>query len=98
MRSSAIEHEGAEKRYPRALPVRLRALVLVLAVLVLASCGGEREPGPAADVDPFVVRTDAELDAAITDARARARSSGRRVLLDLVADWCSDCREVVRVS
>src|SRR5690606_33151723 len=27
-----------------------------------------------------------------------ARESGRLVLLDFVADWCSDCREVVRVS
>jgi thiol:disulfide interchange protein len=72
--------------------------MLMVLALSLASCGGERTPGSGADADPFVVRTDAELDAAISDARARARSSGRRVLLDLMADWCSDCREVVRVS
>ena len=71
---------------------------MVLA-LALASCGEDRSsPASGAEVDPFVVRTDAELDAAISDARSRARSSGRQVLLDLVADWCSDCREVVRVS
>jgi thiol:disulfide interchange protein len=75
----------------------LRWLSMALA-LSLASCGEDGSARSGAEADPFVVRTDAELDLAITEARARARSSGRKVLLDLVADWCSDCREVVRVS
>jgi thiol:disulfide interchange protein len=69
-----------------------RALFLLIA---LASC--EEAPSRAA-TDPFLLRTDAELDAAIRDARDRARASGRKVLLELVAEWCADCREVVRVS
>lgn len=69
---------------------------MVLA-LALASCGEDRSVS-SAEPDPFAVRTEAELDAAIREARSRARSSGRQVLLDLVADWCADCREVVRVS
>ena len=34
----------------------------------------------------------------ISQARSQAAASGRRVLLDFVADWCEDCREVVRLS
>ena len=50
---------------------------------------------------PFVLaegKTEAELDARIEEARAQARASDRLVLLDFVADWCEDCREVVRLS
>ncbi len=70
----------------------------IALALTLAGCGEDRASPSGAEADPFVVRTDAELDAAIAEARTRARASGRQVLLDLVADWCSDCREVVRVS
>lgn len=74
----------------------LRAIRTVL-LLALASCSEEPPRSPSGiDTDPFVVRTDAELDAAIAEARAQA--GGRHILLDFIAEWCSDCREVVRVS
>ncbi|MFK7992065.1 MAG: thioredoxin domain-containing protein [Sandaracinaceae bacterium] len=41
---------------------------------------------------------EASLDARIVEARRQASASDRRVLLDFVADWCTDCREVVRLS
>lgn len=41
---------------------------------------------------------DAALAARIEEARAQAAASERRVLLEFVADWCEDCREVVRLS
>lgn len=68
-------------------------------VLALGGCDETRAATSSGlDADPWVVRSEAELDRAIADARTQARESGRHVLLDFVADWCSDCREVVRVS
>ncbi len=65
--------------------------------LFLCACDETRTPS-GINANPWVLRSDAELDAAIVDAREQARASERRVLLDFVADWCADCREVVRLS
>lgn len=77
------------------------AAVIVIALL-LAGCGDDEGPhaSPAASepLDPWREVTDAELDAEIAAAMERAAASDRRVLLDFVAPWCDDCREVVRVS
>lgn len=82
-------------------PTTTSRAVLWLSALAALAAGCDSAP-PAApsglDADPWVVRTDAELDSAIAAARAEARASERLVLLDFVADWCSDCREVIRVS
>jgi thioredoxin 1 len=77
--------------------MNIRPLLPLLA-LVLIACGEPAPPAAGAPTDPWRVRTDAELDADLAAARERARSSGRRVLLDFVAEWCSDCREVVAKS
>ncbi len=78
---------------------RLGSTTLALAAGALLALSCEEPPPPSGlEADPFVLRTDEELDRAITEARERARESDRKVLLDFVADWCSDCREVVRVS
>ncbi len=70
-----------------------------MAAALALGCDSPTPASPSGlDADPWVVRTDAELAAAVDEARARARASHRLVLLDFVADWCSDCREVVRVS
>jgi thiol:disulfide interchange protein len=67
--------------------------------LLLAACSGEPERAPSGlDADPFAPMSEAALEARIREARRQARASGRRVLLDFVADWCEDCREVVRLS
>ena len=42
--------------------------------------------------------TEGALTARITEARREASASGKRVLLEFLADWCTDCREVVRLS
>ena len=77
----------------------------LLALALAAGCGAEEsepseEParGAGLEADPFVPMSEAELDARIAEARREAGASGRRVLLELVADWCGDCREVVRLS
>ena len=65
-------------------------------LLILALSGCARAPAPA--VDPWALRSDAELDREITRARAQARAGGRRVLLEFVAPWCDDCREMTRLE
>ncbi len=75
----------------------------IAAALLLAACGSdEGEPAPRApsglEASPWVVETDEALTARIAEARRAAAASDRQVLLELVADWCEDCREVVRLS
>lgn len=75
-----------------------RRLVPLLLVGVLLGCSeGERAPS-GLDVDPFLPMSDEQLSARIEEARAQARDSDRLVLLEFIADWCEDCREVVRLS
>lgn len=75
---------------------------LLVAGLAVAGCGrgrGARESPPAvAPEDPWRERSDAELDAEIAAATARARGNGKQVLLEFVAPWCVDCREMTRVE
>ncbi|MFO0624920.1 MAG: thioredoxin family protein [Polyangiales bacterium] len=66
-------------------------------LLILALTGCARAPrAPAAD--PWALRSDEALDQEITRARAEARAGGRRVLLEFVAPWCDDCREMTRLE
>lgn len=46
----------------------------------------------------FAERTDAEMREAIRAAREQAKREGKHVLLEFVAPWCTDCREVTRVT
>lgn len=69
----------------------------LLAALALGACGGERAPS-GLDADPWAPLSEDQLHARIDAARAQARASDRRVLLDFIATWCTDCREVVRLS
>lgn len=71
----------------------------LLLALSLAACSGEAERAPSGlDADPWTPMSEAQLSARIAEARQQARDSDRRVLLDFVATWCEDCREVVRLS
>ncbi|MFK8000882.1 MAG: thioredoxin family protein [Polyangiales bacterium] len=77
----------------------------VLLLLGLAACEGGENTAPAtaqaeavSGSDPFAVISEDELRAQIQAALARARADGKKVLLEFVADWCHDCREVVRVA
>jgi len=75
----------------------MRSLVVVLALGSLIACEDEAEPA-AAPPETYVAMSDAELTAALEAAKASARANDRRVLLDFGADWCPDCREVLRLS
>ena len=74
---------------------------MIALALCLAGCG-DADDAPRApsglDADPLAVLTEPALDARVEQARRDAAASGRRVLLDFGADWCADCREVVRLS
>jgi thiol:disulfide interchange protein len=76
---------------------------VIVAAFAIAACQREAESAPAAsqpfgiDADPYVVFSDQALSARIAEAREVARASDRQVLLDFLADWCTDCREVVRL-
>lgn len=80
-----------------------RRTLLFWWLVVAVACGGaEDEPAPRApsglEADPWTPMSEAALSARIDEARVAARASGRRVLLEFVATWCEDCREVVRLS
>ena len=97
-------HDPVSRRHSFALHVSSalhvsRALTLVFLCLSLGACGEDAPRAPSGlDADPWVAVADDALDARIDEARREAGASGRRVLLDFVADWCTDCREVVRLS
>ena len=74
----------------------MRHAVLVLP-LVLFACDPDPEPA-AAPPETYVPMSDAQLEADLTEAKARAGASERRILLDFGADWCPDCREVLRLA
>ena len=73
--------------------------------LLMASCDGAENQGATttspeveAPTDPFAAVGEDALREQIQAALARARAGEKRVLLEFVADWCQDCREVVRVA
>ncbi len=73
------------------------ALALSLAASA-AACKPSGGSGKANVEDAFRDRTDAEVTAALEAAKTQAKSEGKRVLLEFVAPWCADCREVARLA
>jgi len=72
---------------------RMRSLALALAVLPLAGCGGQSEPGADAPAQVAARKAPIEIvDLAGLDA-ALARYRGRGVLLNFWAIWCVPCVE-----
>ena len=79
----------------------MRLARLALALIVAASsaaCKPSGGSGAAPIEDPFAERSEAEVSAALVAAKDQARREGKRVLLEFVAPWCTDCREVARLS
>lgn len=55
-------------------------------------------PALPGERDPFADRSEEQVEADIAEAQKRAEAEGKQVLLEFVAPWCRDCREVVRVA
>lgn len=80
--------------------MRFSCLILSAAIALGASgCGRSSGSGaPPSIEDAFRDRSDAEVSADIAAAKEKARNEGKRVLLEFVAPWCQDCREVARLA
>lgn len=79
--------------------MRLAAFVLASSLaLGAASCGTKAAPSENDAASVFRDRSDEEVTAALTAAKEQARREGKHVLLEFVAPWCTDCREVTRVT
>ncbi len=74
-----------------------RSIGIALVLLSLVACDDAPEPA-APPPETYVAMSDAELNAALEAAKQSARENDRRVLLDFGADWCPDCREVLRLA
>lgn len=55
-------------------------------------------PARGTSADVFLDRSEAEVAAALAAAKEQAGREHKRVLLEFVAPWCSDCREVAKVA
>lgn len=76
-----------------------RALVLVSLLSACASaCGTRSEPAGASAAEIFAERSEREVEQALEAAKAQARREGKHVLLEFVAPWCADCREVAKIA
>ncbi len=73
-------------------------ITVVLAVLFALGCSRSTPVPAAPPADPWRQVSDAALTRELHAALARAKALDQDVLLDFVAPWCEDCREVVRVS
>jgi thioredoxin 1 len=79
----------------------MRATTLALASLLAmsaAACGNGSEPSGISAAGTSQPRTEREVEQAIDAAKEQARREGKHVLLEFVATWCVDCREVKRVA
>ncbi|MBU6298358.1 MAG: thioredoxin family protein [Alphaproteobacteria bacterium] len=80
--------------------MRSRILLAALAVLPLLAGAAAAAPAPKVSIAslaqlPVVEKTPydtgADADAAVAAAFARAKKSGKRVLIDFGGNWCGDC-------
>jgi thiol-disulfide isomerase/thioredoxin len=79
---------------------RATIVVLALASLVLAESGGSAAQPPAVSVqklealpirEPAPYDTSADAESQLKAALAKAKSEGKRVLVDMGGNWCPDC-------
>jgi len=80
--------------------MRLTTLLPALAVLSFLATGATAATAPRLNIAsladlPVVERApyyeNADADAAVNAAFARAKKNGKRVLIDLGGNWCGDC-------
>ena len=84
----------------RDVPLFFTALVIGAMAAGMASpgCSDERAPTPQPDPDPWRELNETQLTSEIEAGLSRAREEHKSVLLEFVAPWCEDCREVIRIS
>lgn len=81
----------------------MRRFALLLAFLfaalsATAGCSSSSAPSEAEATDVFRERSEQEVTLALEAAKGQARREGKKVLLEFVAPWCVDCREVAKVA
>jgi thiol:disulfide interchange protein len=78
----------------RIVPAALAALLLATAAPASAATAPRISVSSLSELDvpdaPFAA--DANADAQVDAAFARARRDGKRVMIDLGGNWCADCR------
>ena len=77
---------------------RVSLSLAALLAISAPACGDKGPPPGTEPANVFAERTDAEMREAIKAAREQAKREGKHVLLEFVAPWCTDCREVTRVT
>ncbi len=77
---------------PRAL---LLASILATGA---AACGTKSEPAGTSAAETFAERSEQEVERSLAAAKEQARREGKHVLLEFVAPWCADCREVSKIA
>ena len=80
--------------------MRLRTLLVALSVLPFLATAATAATAPKVSiasladlpvVEPTPYDPNADASAAVDAAFARAKTSGKRVLIDLGGNWCGDC-------
>lgn len=74
------------------------SVLALLLPLALTDCGHKEDPSGLRPSETFQERSEAEVEQALAAAKEQARREGKHVLLEFVAPWCADCREVSKVS
>ena len=78
----------------------MKTLTLILFALAIPAAG-LAAPAPKVAIDdtkhlatplPLPYDEKADANAAVDEAFARAKTSGKRVMIEMGANWCSDCR------
>ncbi|MBK8255421.1 MAG: thioredoxin family protein [Polyangiaceae bacterium] len=78
--------------------VLLRSLALIALLVFTAACENKPSGSGLSAAETFKETTDAEVNAALAAAKEKARAEGKWVLLEFVASWCTDCREVAKIA
>lgn len=78
--------------------MRSIAFVLALSIGLAGAACNKSAPLQEDSAEVFRERSDDEVNAMLAGAKQRARREGKLVLLEFVAPWCTDCREVAKVA
>lgn len=79
----------------------MRPIAFMMAVSIAlgsAACGSKSAPADTDAANVFRERTEDEVNVALAAAKEQARRENKRVLLEFVAPWCTDCREVAKIA